>query len=146
MERKIIEQERAEGSYKMPAMAANAALPRLAPCPRTPNCVSTQAPPGPKHMDPIPYTGTRAAAQERLLRVLRAHPRTHVVREEPGYVHAECRSRIFRFVDDVELEIDEPQGAAGLIHFRSASRLGRKDFGVNRARMEQLRTAFESGT
>lgn len=115
---------------------------RLAPCPRTPNCVSTQAPPGPKQMDPIPYTGTRAEAQERLLRVLRAHPRTRIVQEEPGYIHAECRSLIFRFVDDVELELDE---AARLIHFRSASRLGRKDFGVNRARMEQIRTAFEAG-
>ena len=120
---------------------------RLAPCPRTPNCVSTQAPPGPKHMDPIPYTGTRAEAQERLLRVLRAHPRTRIVEEEPGYIHAECRSLIFRFTDDVELELedlDEPQGSAGLIHFRSASRLGRKDFGVNRARMEQIRAAFEA--
>ncbi|HYG63163.1 MAG TPA: DUF1499 domain-containing protein [Thermoanaerobaculia bacterium] len=116
---------------------------RLAPCPRTPNCVSTQAPPGPQHMDPIPYTGTRAEAQERLLRVLRAHPRTRIVKQEPGYLHAECRSLIFRFVDDVELEIDE---AARLIHFRSASRLGRKDFGVNRARMEQIRAAFLAQT
>ena len=117
---------------------------RLAPCPRTPNCVSTQAPPGSKRMDPIPYTGSLAEAREKLLRVLRAHPRTRIVREEPDFLKAECRSRIFRFVDDVELVLDD---TAKEIHFRSASRLGRKDFGVNRQRMEEIRRAFlEAGT
>ncbi|HYO14984.1 MAG TPA: DUF1499 domain-containing protein, partial [Thermoanaerobaculia bacterium] len=55
---------------------------RLAPCPRTPNCVSTLAPPGPQHMDPIPYTGSLADARERLLQVLRARPRTRIVRAD----------------------------------------------------------------
>jgi uncharacterized protein (DUF1499 family) len=90
-------------------------------------------------MDPIPYTGPLAQARERLLRVLREHSRTRIVREEPGYLKAECRSALFRFVDDVELLFDEP---AQQIHFRSASRLGRSDFGVNRKRMEQIRAAF----
>jgi uncharacterized protein (DUF1499 family) len=90
-------------------------------------------------MDPIPYTGSQAEARERLLRVLHAYPRTRIVKEEPGYIHAECRSLLFRFVDDVELELDDD---AKEIHFRSASRLGRKDFGVNRQRMEQIRGAF----
>jgi uncharacterized protein (DUF1499 family) len=90
-------------------------------------------------MDPIPYQGTREEAWARLLRVLRTHPRTRIVEEEPGYLHAECRSLIFRFVDDVELEIDDE---ARQIHFRSASRLGRSDFGVNRKRMEGIRRAF----
>lgn len=113
---------------------------RLAPCPRTPNCVSTQAPEGSsKRMDPIPYTGTLAQARQRMLQVLRDHPRTRIVQEDPDYLKAECRSRIFRFVDDVELLFDDE---ARQIHFRSASRLGRKDFGVNRNRMETLRAAF----
>lgn len=113
---------------------------RLAPCPRTPNCVSTQAPEGsPKRMDPIPYTGPLDQARARMLQVLRGHPRTRIVQEEPGYLKAECRSRLFRFVDDVELLFDD---GAKQIHFRSASRLGRKDFGVNRARMERIRAAF----
>ena len=113
---------------------------RLAPCPKTPNCVSTQAPEGSsKRMDPIPYTVTLAQARQRMLQVLRDHPRTRIVQEEPDYLKAECRSRLFRFVDDVELLFDD---AARQIHFRSASRLGRKDFGVNRARMETIRAAF----
>ena len=120
-------------------MSANSAASRLAPCPRNPNCVSTQAPPGPQHMDPIPYTGLLAAARERLLKVLREHPRTRIVREEPDYLKAECRSAFFHFVDDVELLFDD---GAKKIHFRSASRVGRKDFGVNRKRMEEIRAAF----
>jgi uncharacterized protein (DUF1499 family) len=45
-------------------------------------------------------------------------------------------------VDDVEFYFD---GKAGLIHVRSASRLGRRDFGVNRARVEALRARLTSG-
>jgi len=90
-------------------------------------------------MDPIPYKGTLDQARARMLQVLRDHPRTRIVQEEPDYLKAECRSRIFRFVDDVELLFDD---GSKQIHFRSASRLGRKDFGVNRERMDQLRAAF----
>jgi uncharacterized protein (DUF1499 family) len=113
--------------------------PRLAPCPRTPNCVSTQAPAGPQHIDPISYAGPLAAARARMLQILRDYPRTRIVAEEPAYLKAECRSAIFRFVDDVEFLFDD---GAKRIDFRSASRLGRKDFGVNRKRMEELRAAF----
>jgi len=118
---------------------AENAVRQLPPCPRTPNCVSTQAPPGLHRMEPIPYSGSLAEARERLLAVLRAYPRTRIVREEPDYLKAECRSRLFRFVDDVELVLDD-QGKQ--IHFRSASRLGYGDRGVNRKRMKEIRAAF----
>ncbi len=123
-------------------MATTDPASRLAPCPRTPNCVSTEAPPGSsKRMDPIPYTGSLDEARARLLQVLRDYPRTRIVSDlEPCYLKAECHSRLFRFVDDVEFVFDE---GAKQIRFRSASRLGRKDFGVNRKRMEEIRAAFE---
>lgn len=92
-------------------------------------------------MDPIPYRGTPAEARERLLAVLRAWPRAKIVREEPGAIAMECRSRIFRFVDDVDFRFDDE---ARLIHFRSASRLGRRDFGVNRERMEEIRRRYDA--
>jgi uncharacterized protein (DUF1499 family) len=113
---------------------------RLPPCRRTPNCVSTQAPEGSsKRMDPIPYSGTLAQARARMLQILRDHPRTRIVQEEPDYLKAECRSQVFHFVDDVEILFDDE---ARQIHFRSASRLGFRDFGVNRERMETIRKAF----
>ena len=57
-----------------------------------------------------------------------------------GYVHVECRSWLLAFIDDVEFVLDEP---TGVIHFRSASRVGHSDAGVNRQRMEDFRRAFE---
>ena len=90
-------------------------------------------------MDPIPYSGSLAQARAKLIEVLRNYPRTRIVREEPDYLKAECRSAFFHFVDDVELVFDD---AAKRIHFRSASRLGRKDFGVNRKRMEEISAGF----
>jgi uncharacterized protein (DUF1499 family) len=112
---------------------------RLAPCGWKPNCVSTLAPPGPKQMDLIPYDGSLTEARQKMLKVLRDYPRTRIVQEEPDYLKAECRSRVFRFVDDVEIVFDD---AAKRVHFRSAARLGVRDFGVNRKRMEEIRELF----
>jgi uncharacterized protein (DUF1499 family) len=63
-----------------------------------------------------------------------------VIRHEGNYLYAECRTKLMRFVDDLELTYDEK---AGVLHVRSASRLGRRDFGVNRARVEALRARIE---
>jgi uncharacterized protein (DUF1499 family) len=113
----------------------------LQPCPSTPNCVSTEASDTRHAMPPLPYTGTPGDALRRARAALLAEPRTRIVTERPGYLHAEARSRLFRFVDDVEVMVDS---AAGLVRFRSASRLGRSDMGVNRARMERFSTRFRA--
>ena len=68
-------------------------------------------------------------------RVIEAMPRARIVREEPDYLHAELRSKVFGFVDDVEFAIDEQNRR---IDFRSASRVGYYDFGVNRKRMDDI--------
>ena len=68
-------------------------------------------------------------------------PRTTLVTENQNYLHFECRSRLFRFVDDLEFLIDPD---ARVIQVRSASRVGYSDLGVNRARVNQVRVAFES--
>jgi uncharacterized protein (DUF1499 family) len=78
---------------------------------------------------------------QRLLQVLSAWPRTRVITSTPDYLHAECRSLLFRFVDDVEVVLDR---TAGVIHCRSASRAGHSDLGVNRRRLEAIRVALHS--
>lgn len=113
---------------------------RLAPAPETPNCVATQSGNAEQRMDPMPYEGGRAAAQKKLLAVLKAMPRTKVLVNEPGYVWVVCRTAFFRFPDDVEFAFDDDRK---VIDFRAAARLGTSDFGVNRARMEKIRQAFE---
>lgn len=66
-------------------------------------------------------------------------PRTRVVTDESGYLHAECTSLVFRFVDDVEFWFDQRES---LVHVRSASRIGHSDLGVNRRRIEHIRNQF----
>jgi uncharacterized protein (DUF1499 family) len=125
-----------------PPMPKASPADRLKPCPRTPNCVATGPGGRPEQrMEPIPYRDG-AQARARLRAVLRELPRTRIVLDDldrSGYLHAEVRSALFRFVDDVELAFDDSRGE---LHFRSASRLGRSDFGVNRRRMEAIRRAL----
>ena len=114
---------------------------RLRPCPRPTNCVST-AEPRRRPLAPLVFTGSPEAAMARLAAVLDGMPGCRVVRLEGPYLHAEARSRLFRFVDDVEALAD-PQ--AGVIHLRSASRVGVSDRGVNRRRVEEIQRRFAVG-
>jgi uncharacterized protein (DUF1499 family) len=112
---------------------------RLADCPSSPNCVSTQADDAEHRMQPISFTGSADEAMKRIKDMVAEMPRTKIVIMEGNYLLAEFRSAFFRFVDDVEFLIDPEEQ---VIHFRSASRVGHSDFGVNRDRMEQIRKAF----
>ena len=111
---------------------------RLAPPKRTPNSVSSQADPADTehYVAPIVFKGDAAAAMAAVRKAVDGMPDTTIIRQEADYLYAEYRTRLLRFVDDVELLFD---AKAGLIHVRSASRLGRRDFGVNRSRVEALR-------
>lgn len=117
---------------------------RLAPCPGKPNCVSSEADEAARrHVAPLPLDGGSAEeAMARLRRIIEALLRTRIVEDRADYLHAECRSRVFRFVDDLELRADRK---SGVVHVRSAARVGRYDFGVNRRRVEEIRRRFVEG-
>ncbi|MBK8902887.1 MAG: DUF1499 domain-containing protein [Anaerolineaceae bacterium] len=112
---------------------------RLALCPDSPNCVSTQATDEQHGIAPIVYDDETAAAHATLLAILQADPTYTIITDTPTYIHAEARTAVWQFIDDVEFTFDE---AASLIHFRSASRLGYGDGGTNRQRMEKIRREF----
>jgi uncharacterized protein (DUF1499 family) len=116
---------------------------RLAPCPGSPNCVSSQSTDREHGIEPLRYTGSPAAAMDIVKKVVLNMKRTRIVAEEGLYLHAEFTSALFRFVDDVEFLIDE-RGA--VIHVRSASRTGSSDLGVNRKRVEAIRAAMAAMT
>jgi uncharacterized protein (DUF1499 family) len=115
---------------------------RLATCGRRLNCVSSQADPADaqRYVAPIPFKGDAQAALSAARKAVERMRRATVIRQEGNYLHAEFRSRLMGFVDDVELMFDE---RSGVLHVRSASRLGRRDYGVNRARVEALRARLE---
>ncbi len=109
----------------------------LRPCPASPNCVSTSAGADERHaIQPFRYRKPLAEAREVLKDVVGSLPRTKLVEEDGRYLHYEFTSLLFRFVDDVEFLFDDESKT---VHFRSASRVGYGDFGVNRRRMERIR-------
>jgi uncharacterized protein (DUF1499 family) len=106
----------------------------LLPCPASPNCVSSEA----QDSHRVPgFTLTKSSdpAWAAVAQTLAALPRTKIITQTADYLHAECTSAIFRFVDDLELQLRSD----GTIAVRSASRLGYGDMGVNRRRVERLR-------
>ena len=115
---------------------------RLAPPKRTPNSVSSQADAADAehYIAPIPFKGDAAAAMAAVRKAVESMTGSTVIRQEGNYLYAEFRTRIVRYVDDVEFLFD---AKAGVIDVRSASRLGRRDFGVNRARIEAVRARIE---
>ena len=104
-----------------------------------PNCVSSTADKSDeKHfIAPLGYVGTSTDAWKKLLDIVKGSQRVTIVNERANYLYAEFKSGGLGFVDDVEFALDEK---AGVIHVRSASRLGVRDFDVNRKRIEAIRT------
>jgi uncharacterized protein (DUF1499 family) len=115
---------------------------QLLPCSWKPNCVNSMTDAGtdPSHaIAPFKLPGTPDAGWAALVALVRGRERVTIVKEESGYLHAEFKSRGMGYVDDVEFLLD---AKGGVVQVRSASRLGIRDFGVNRARIESIRDQF----
>ncbi len=110
---------------------------QLAPCPTSPNCVSSQASNDDERhfIDAISYRGAKEDIYNALVREIQSQQRTKIMAHTDNYLRAEFSSAVFGFVDDVEFYFPQEP----MIHVRSASRKGKSDFGVNRKRIELLR-------
>ena len=109
---------------------------RLSSCPESPNCVSTQATNNRHKIDAFRLKGDFSKNWPEIQLVVAALPRSVVVKAYETYLHATFKSRVFQFVDDLELLLNPLNG---IISIRSAAQTGYWDFGVNRRRVEQLR-------
>lgn len=114
---------------------------RLAPCPDRPNCVASDTDDEAHRIEPFRYTSDQAAAWSALKEAVAELPRTTIVTSDDSYLHAEAKSRIFGFVDDLEFHLRPDEN---LIALRSAARTGYRDFGVNAERLETLRTRLQA--
>ncbi|MDP1781815.1 MAG: DUF1499 domain-containing protein [Hydrogenophaga sp.] len=120
---------------------------RLKPPSVTRNSVSSQAAQLPDHpqrayasIDPLPFrAGDAGASLKALETVLGAMTGVTIVEQRADYLYAQAQTRWLKFVDDMEFWANP---ASGVIELRSASRLGREDFGVNRQRIEKIRAAY----
>jgi len=113
---------------------------QFAKCPEKPNCVSTKNSSIKNTIKPIFYKGSHENAKQNLLLAIKTFGSAKVKKELDQFIHVEFTSNIFRFIDDVEFYLTEQ----GVIHFRSASRIGHSDLGVNRRRVEMIRIAFNN--
>jgi uncharacterized protein (DUF1499 family) len=125
-------------SGKPPGMRDGALL----PCPDTPNCVSSEIASDTDHyIEPIVISDKEASANMEMLKAVIGDMGGTIQTEQADYLAATFSSPLFGFVDDLEIRFNP---TAGLIHMRSASRVGRGDMGVNRKRIETLKAMFMS--
>lgn len=113
---------------------------RLAPCPDSPNCVSSQSADESHRIEPLRYIGSADSVRQNLRKLVESMPRTKIVTQTDSYIHAEFTIALMGFVDDVEFHFDDENK---IIHVRSASRVGHSDFGVNRRRVEKIRNLWQ---
>lgn len=121
------------GSNVVPPKGTEGAL---ADCPGPPNCVSSEARDTRHAIEPFRLQNQQPDSWDAIGQIVASLPRTTIVQQSDRYLHAECKSRLFGFIDDLELLLD-PE--AGIVAVRSSSRVGRWDMGVNRRRIEILR-------
>lgn len=111
---------------------------QLKPCPGTPNCISTQSNSNDAYerREPLPAKeATAGETIETIVKIVEKTPRTTIIERTDNYLYVEFRTFAMRYIDDVEFYLDKAQN---VIHYRSASRLGREDFGANGKRMEKI--------
>lgn len=122
-----------DGRLKAPSLTRNSVSSQLALHPAHPQRAYAD-------IAPLPLkAGGASVSMQALARALAAMPGVVIVQQEADYLRAEASTRWLRFVDDLEFWLDP---AEGVIHLRSASRLGREDLGTNRERMERIRAAY----
>ena len=124
-------------------MALGVSNGKLSPLTGKPNAVSTQTDKEALKMTSLPFHGNLAESKFQIMRILQSLDRVKVVKEDPTYIHAIFSSKVFRFKDDVEFYFDE---SSQQIHFRSASRVGYSDWGVNRKRMEDISARYKEAS
>lgn len=114
-------------------------MPAMQACPSSPNCVSSLAE-GDAFIEPFTLSVPAQQAWPEIIKTLQAMPRTKIILETPDYIHAKATSLIFRFVDDLELQLVSD---GKTIDVRSASRIGYSDMGVNRRRVDEIRERLQ---
>lgn len=108
---------------------------KLTACPGTPNCVNSQSDDPQSKIEPLP-----AVSITKIKETVEAMERTTIIEETDNYLYAEFKSKLMGYVDDVEFYLDSD---ANVTHVRSASRLGKSDLGVNRKRVEEIRSKLK---
>ncbi len=125
-------------TYK-PSLTSGPEGGRIAGCPGTPNCISSESPDEARRIAPLLVDSAYEGAFDCLRAIVSGMDRVTVLAADQEHISAEFRT-FLGFVDDVEFQLDRESGA---IQMRSGSRVGYWDFGVNRRRLEGIRRKFD---
>ena len=131
------------GVLPLPLVVKNSKVPsdlgvingKLAEMPKSPNAVSSQTDDPEKMVDPFPFRGDLTSSRERIIKILQKLDNIEILTEKEIYIHAVSTTHRMKYRDDLEFYFDEK---AGLVHYRSASRVGYSDMGLNRERYNSL--------
>ena len=121
-------------------MASDKEWERFKECPPTPNCVSSETLSKARFIKRFKTGDRPEESWELLTDILDRTSNCRVISQDSSYIHAEFRTRLLRFVDDVEFRLESEIGE---IAVRSASRVGYSDLGTNRRRLESIRKRLE---
>ena len=113
-------------------MASSGTIKEISTCPKTPNCVSSLTDSKKHFMDPWENSGEDVL--KRIKKAAFTEPRSKLISESPTHLHFTFKSFVFRFVDDVWFAVEGDK-----VHFKAAARLGRKDFDMNKKRMNRIK-------
>ncbi|MFB1080970.1 DUF1499 domain-containing protein [Jeotgalibacillus sp. JSM ZJ347] len=112
---------------------------KLLPLADKPNNVSTQTDDPDKRLEPLPYRGTKEESKQRIKSILESMEKVVIKNENDSMIYAIETSSFFKFKDDIDFLFSDEEK---VIHFRSASRVGHSDFGVNKKRMKTIRELY----
>jgi uncharacterized protein (DUF1499 family) len=107
----------------------------LHPCPKSPNCVCCCHNDETHYIAPLSFTSEKNLSQ--IQTFLDTHYIAQVIQKTPDYLHVVVTTPLMHYKDDLEFAVDRQKK---IIRVRSASRVGYSDGGVNRSRIEALRT------
>ena len=112
---------------------------KLTQCSKKPNCVCSEVKEDAEHyIKPLLISSGDDVETLSIIIVLLKEMGGVLKLEDKNYILFNFRSAIFGFVDDMEIHVNN-----NIIHYRSASRVGTSDFGVNRKRVNKFKKMFQ---
>lgn len=113
---------------------------KLAPCKSKPNCVSSFDKRDSYYMSSLDLRMSESEIIDKIIILLKERTDVEVITVEEGYIHAVFTTNLMKFKDDVEFLVKK-----NTVHFRSESRVGYSDWGVNKKRIEEFKAYLKQG-
>lgn len=114
---------------------------RLAPMPKSPNAASSQSTEAYYQVAPLPLKGDLASTKAALLAAVKAYGGGKIIEETDTYIYIIFTTPTMKYKDDLEFYLSEEEG---VVHYRSSSRIGYSDMGLNRERYNAIAKSYLS--